>query len=84
MLSKRFGLPVRITRHARERMRERSISKEELLELLECGEVRKKDAQRMWVYHEFTGRDDNLVCAAVVKEQVLVIKTVMIRWELVE
>ncbi len=43
-----------------------------------------KDDRRLWVYHELEGRDDNLVCAAVVLEDAVVVKTVMIRWEVVE
>ncbi len=81
MRSARFGLPIMITRHARSRMQERGVTEAELLELLEYGELRHKDESRLWVHHAFAQRDDNRVCAAVVIENVLVIKTVMIRWE---
>ena len=84
MFSRRFGLPVRITRHAAARMMERRISEDDLLAVLEWGEVRHKDERRFWVYHALAGRDDNLVCAAVVAEDALVVKTVMIRWEVME
>jgi len=55
-----------------------------LLDLIETGECREKDKQRLWLFKAFPDRDDNLICAAVVLEKELVIKTVMIRWELVQ
>ncbi|SDO94716.1 protein of unknown function [Halomonas shengliensis] len=83
MFCERFGLPVHVTRHAAERKTERGISLDQLLELLEHGTVRYKDDIRMWVAKAFTGRDDNLVCAAVIIEDRLVVKTVMhhFQWE---
>lgn len=84
MYNKRFGLTVRITRHARERMKERGVSEGELFLLLENGKIKHKDAQRCWVYGALPGRKDNPVCAAVVLEDELVVKTVMIRWEVLE
>jgi len=64
-------------------MCERSISETMLLDLIETGERRDKDNQRLWLFKAFPNREDNLICAAVVMEKELVIKTVMIRWELV-
>ncbi len=84
MFSRRFALPVRVTRHAAARMRERRVSDGELLAVLEHGTIRRKDDRRLWVYHEQEGRDDNLVCAAVVLKDALVVKTVMIRWEVLD
>ncbi len=34
----------------------------------------------MWAFKHIDGRDDNLIRAAVVDENVVVIKTVMIEW----
>jgi hypothetical protein len=34
-----------------------------------------------WLYKHFADRDDNLLCAAVVLETALVVKTVMHHWE---
>jgi len=65
-------------------MRERAITDAMLLDLIETGECREKDRQRLWLFKAFPDRDDNLICAAVVLEKELVIKTVMIRWELVQ
>ena len=83
MFSQRFGLEVQITRHARERMAQRSITEAMLGELLEAGQVRHKDNTRLWIAKAMEGRHDNLVCAAVVVEDRLVVKTVMhhFQWE---
>ncbi|AXY43645.1 DUF4258 domain-containing protein [Halomonas sp. JS92-SW72] len=83
MQSKRFGLPVHVTRHAAERMTERKISQIELVDLIDTGMPRYKDDTRLWVAKEFKGRADNLICAAVVLEDRLVVKTVMhhFKWE---
>lgn len=36
----------------------------------------------MWLYSHIDGRQDNLICAAAVESQAVIIKTVMINWEL--
>jgi len=82
VFSKRFARAVVLTKHARERMIERRIDEKTLIDLLESGEVKYKDDCRLWVFQEISGRTDNLVCAAIVLEKSLVVKTVMIRWEL--
>ena len=43
MFSERFGRPIVITDHARERMATRAISEAQLLDMIETGEVRHKD-----------------------------------------
>jgi len=80
--SKRFSRAVVLTNHARERMGEREIDEKTVLDVLESGECKYKDDCRLWVFKEILGRDDNLVCAAIVLEDCLIVKTVMIRWEL--
>lgn len=82
MQSKRFSCPVRITHHARERMQERNISELLILDLIETGEVRKKDDVRLWIFKSYNERNDNLLCVAVVLEAYLVVKTVMHHFEL--
>jgi len=77
MFCRRFERQVHITRHARERMLERNISEAQLVELLETGDTRFKDDTRLWIAKAFPKRTDNLVCAAVVLEDLLVVKTVM-------
>ena len=83
MFSMRFNRTIHLTRHARERMIARSIDDDVLVDLLETGELRFKDDVRLWVAKEMPGREDNLICAAVVLEDRLVVKTVMhhFRWE---
>ncbi|MGQ4880020.1 DUF4258 domain-containing protein [Billgrantia sp. LNSP4103-1] len=81
--SHRFSRYVHVTRHARERMAERDITESLLLELLERGSTRYKDPERLWIALNTKGRRDNLICAAVVLEDKLVVKTIMhhFRWE---
>ncbi|WP_290443786.1 DUF4258 domain-containing protein [Halomonas sp. Mc5H-6] len=83
MHCQRFGLDVYVTRHARERMTQRNISEAQLNELLETGRIRFKDDSRLWIAKMFSSRSDNLVCAAVVLEDKLIVKTVMhhFQWE---
>ena len=83
MHSTRFGRDVHVTRHARERMVQRDISDGVLHQLVECGEVRRKDELRIWIAASLPGRRDNMICVAAVIEERLVIKTVMhhFRWE---
>ena len=54
-------------------MLERNISEEQLIELLETGDTRFKDDTRLWIAKTFPKRTDNLVCAAVVLEDQLVL-----------
>jgi len=83
MFCKRFQREVQVTRHARERLNQRAISENELLELLESGSVKEKDSSRLWIAKHFEKRQDNLVCAAIVLEDKLIVKTVMhhFSWE---
>ena len=64
-------------------MAQRNVTDVMLLALLAEGAVRHKDESRLWVAKSFRGRDYNLVCAAVVLEDRLIVKTVMhhFRWE---
>ncbi len=81
MHSERFGRPIVITLHARRRMQERSIDDELLVELVETGDLRYKDEAHLWIARAFADRHDNLVCAAVVIDDALVVKTVMHHFE---
>ncbi|MHB0776544.1 DUF4258 domain-containing protein [Halomonas sp. WWR20] len=76
-------MEVHVTRHARERMVQRGITEALLGELLETGQTRYKDDIRLWIAKAMEGRNDNLVCAAVVLEDKLIVKTVMhhFQWE---
>lgn len=46
---------------------------------LKCdsGDTRYKDATRLWAFKEFPERHDNLLCAVLVLEDRVVVKTVM-------
>lgn len=77
MFSTRFNLPVVLTLHARKRLLDRAISIEELMQVIDTGETRFKDPTHLWAYKNLPGRTDNLVCAVLVLEDAVVVKTVM-------
>ncbi|MDD2989210.1 MAG: DUF4258 domain-containing protein [Zoogloea sp.] len=77
MHSHRFDRPIILTRHARLRMDERNISEAELLSVIDTGETRYKDAVHLWAFKHIAERADNLVCAVLVLEDAVVVKTVM-------
>jgi hypothetical protein len=77
MHSNRFNRQVVVTRHARERMNERSISDAMLIEVIDSGETRYRDATHLWAFKSFPERHDNLLCAVLVLEDAVVVKTVM-------
>ncbi len=77
MFSVRFNRLVILTRHAAQRMAERSISPAELLVVVDTGGTRYKDDAHLWAFKHFNQRDDNLVCAVLVLEDAVVVKTVM-------
>lgn len=58
-------------------MQERNISEIILLEVIDSGETRYKDASHLWAFKEFPERHDNLLCAVLVLEDHVVVKTVM-------
>ncbi len=55
-----------------------------LADLVETGRLRRIDQEHLFIFKRFAGRHDNLVCAAAVEEESLVIKTVMVNWSLRE
>ena len=80
--SKRFGKNVWVTRHARESMLRRKVDADTLKRLIEEGEVKRRDEASLWVFMHIQDRAVNLICAAVVEQAALIVKTVMINWEL--
>jgi hypothetical protein len=58
-------------------MAERDISEAMLLEVIDSGETRYQDATHLWAFKEFPERHDNLLCAVLVLEDRVVVKTVM-------
>lgn len=82
--SDRRGKYVWLTNHAIEAMAKRNVTLPEVKALIEQGDYRKKNDGHGWIYYSFRERDDNLLCAAVVDGDSLIIKTIMIRWQLRE
>jgi hypothetical protein len=80
--SKRFGKNVWITNHARESMQRRRIDVATLERVIEEGKIKRRDEVNLWVFTHIQERADNLICAAVVEQAAVVIKTVMVNWEL--
>lgn len=81
-LVRRFGKNVWITLHARQSMQHRGIDDATLEQIVEAGDIKRKDDVHLWVYMLIDGRTDNMICAAAVESEALIIKTVMISWEL--
>lgn len=48
-----------------------------LLEVIDKGETRYRDDTHLWAFKEFPERHDNLLCAVLVLEDALIVKTVM-------
>lgn len=84
MFSQRFNRPVVLTKHASIRMRERRISSEQLLEVIDTGETKYKDKSHLWAFKHLVNRQDNLICAVLVLENEVVVKTVMYEFSLKE
>ena len=82
MHSVRFKRPVVVTRHAAKRMRERAVSEDLLLRVIDMGATRYRDATHLWAWLDHPERDDNLLCAVLILEDAVVVKTVMHHWEL--
>lgn len=66
-----------MTRHARDRMLERSISDAMLVAVIDTGETRYRDSAHLWAFKAFPERNDNLLCAVLVLEDAVIVKTVM-------
>jgi len=83
MFSNRFHRKVVLTRHARDRMAERNITELMLMDVIDLGETRYRDSTHLWAYKEFPERNDNLLCAVLVLEDAVVVKTVMHHFSLI-
>jgi chaperone required for assembly of F1-ATPase len=84
MFSQRFQLPIVLTKHAQLRMAERHISDEQLLEVVDTGGTKYKDPSHLWAFKHLANRTDNLICAVLVLENQVVVKTVMHEFSLEE
>lgn len=76
-VSSRFRGVIHVTEHAKRRMLERSIDDDLLFDLIETGEVKFKNETHGWIAKFYEDRNDNLICAAVVIDQTVIVKTVM-------
>jgi len=81
MHSTRFNLQVVLTEHATQRMAERQISLEQVLEIIDSGTVKEAGGLHYWLYKHLPDRADNLLCVAAVIDNVFVVKTIMYHWE---
>ena len=61
-------------------MAKRKITLIELKDLIELGDIQYKSDNHAWIYFKFLHRVDNLVCAAVVDKDAIILKTVMVHW----
>ena len=81
MQSTRFQMRVVLTEHAKTRMVERDLSAALILDIIDNGMQRDAGGTYYWLYKYYPERQDNLLCVAVVIDNVLVVKTVMHHWE---
>lgn len=81
MRSTRFQMRVVLTEHAKNRMLERDLSAALILDIIDTGTQKDAGGTHYWLYKHFPQRQDNLLCVAVVIDNVLVVKTVMHYWE---
>jgi hypothetical protein len=82
--SQRFQRNIRLTRHVNERMEKRQITEAMLFDLIETGDIREKSPTDIWIFKHYPERNDNLLCAAVLLAQAVIVKTVMVDWTLQE
>ena len=81
MQSVRFGLPIVLTEHAKQRMTQRNISTDLVLEIIDTGTLKDAGNSHYWLYKHLPDRADNLLCVAAVIENAVVVKTIMHHWE---
>ena len=81
MQSVRFGLPIVLTEHAKQRMADRNVSASLVLEIIDTGILKDAGGSHYWLYKHLPDRTDNLLCVAAVIENAVVVKTIMHHWE---
>ncbi|MDZ4188156.1 MAG: DUF4258 domain-containing protein [Hydrogenophaga sp.] len=74
-------MPVVLTEHAKQRMQKRGMDEGLVLEIIDTGIQKDAGNGHFWIYKNFEHRQDNLLCVAVVIENVMVVKTIMHHWE---
>jgi hypothetical protein len=58
-------------------MIERFVTDEMLIQIIDSGKIRYKNETHFWIFKDFPNRTDNLLCAVLVLEDALIVKTVM-------
>jgi hypothetical protein len=79
--SARFGKRVWLTNHAIEAMAKRRVTLIEVRTLIEQGHLMEKVQGHAWISLHFPARGDNLVCAALVVGDAVIVKTIMVDWQ---
>lgn len=82
--SARFTRNVWLTRHARSALEKRGLEEETVLAVIETGEITEKGDGHYWIHSSVQDRTDNQICAAVVVDTAVVVKTVMVNWQVKE
>jgi len=82
--SARFARNVWLTRHARSALEKRGLDEETVLAVIETGEIIEKGDGHCWIHSSVQDREDNRICAAVVIDTAVVVKTVMVNWQVKE
>lgn len=82
--STRFSRNVWLTRHALWAIQKRELEVTTVLQLIETGEILEKGEGHYWIHQCLEDRRDNLICAAVVIDEAVVVKTVMVNWKIQE
>ncbi len=77
----RFNLPVVLTEHAKQRMADRNINADLIIEIIDTGTLKDAGGAHYWLYKHIANRTDNLLCVAAVVDNVVVVKTIMHHWE---
>ena len=82
VLFQKASYEIVFTDHARLQMSLRDLTEEDVLNVIETGEVRAKDSERkFWVYKELKGRGDNLISVSIsIENPKLIVITTMVNW----
>ena len=62
-------------------MAKRRIRLDEVQTLIELGTLIRKSEGHGWIAHHFDARNDNLIYAAIITDQAVIVKTVMVNWK---
>jgi hypothetical protein len=81
MWSNRFQKNIWLTHHAKYAMEKRDIPEAVVYDLIETGEIKRKDNLNIWIFKHYPERSDNLLCVAAVISQAVIVKTVMTDWK---